>query len=203
MQIGRGKVRQNRIVFVSVLLGWQHVSATRNVQPYICNLSTLLVEHFISSIRINRMTTRSRWKFTICTTTNDLTLYSFFSFYIFVNWGWPKVAETCRQPNKTDTKTVVFWRTYPLLIYPCFCIVARNSWRAFSESHGSEEPILKNTALGASAMFLSPEWRHVATCLLRINNCSVSFELQYFLTLSARCNLDGCTVFCVRKTELQ
>jgi len=26
------------------------------------------------------------------------------------------VAETCRQPNKTDTKTVVFWRTHPLLI---------------------------------------------------------------------------------------
>jgi len=26
------------------------------------------------------------------------------------------VAETCRQPNKIDTKTVVFCRTYPLLI---------------------------------------------------------------------------------------
>jgi len=25
------------------------------------------------------------------------------------------VAETCRQPNKTDTKTVVFRRTYSLL----------------------------------------------------------------------------------------
>jgi len=78
-------------------------------------LSTLLVEHISSSIRINRMTTRSRWKFRICTTTNDLTLYSFLSLYIFVTWGWPTVAKTCRQPNKTDTKTVVFWRTYPLL----------------------------------------------------------------------------------------
>ena len=74
-------------------------------------LSTLLVEHVISSIWINRITTRSRWKFRICTTTNDLTLY------IFVTWGWPTVAETCRQPNKIDTKTVVFWRTEPLLIY--------------------------------------------------------------------------------------
>jgi len=27
------------------------------------------------------------------------------------------VAEICRQPNETDTKTVVFGRTYPLLIY--------------------------------------------------------------------------------------
>jgi len=62
------------------------------------------------------MTTRSRWKFRMCTTTNDLTLYSFSSLYIFVTLGWPPVAETCRQPNKTDTKTVVFWRTYPLLI---------------------------------------------------------------------------------------
>ena len=62
------------------------------------------------------MTTRSRWKFRICTTTNDLTLYGFSSLYIFVTSGWPTVAETCRQPNKTDTKTVVFWRTYPLLI---------------------------------------------------------------------------------------
>ena len=79
------------------------------------NPSTFPVEHIISSIQINRMTTRSRWKFRICTTTNDLTLYSF-SLYIFVTWGWPTVAETCRQPNKTDTKTAVFWRTYPLLI---------------------------------------------------------------------------------------
>jgi len=62
------------------------------------------------------MTTRSRWKFRMCTTTNDLTLYSFSSLYIFVTLGWPTVAETCRQPNKTDTKTVVFWRTYPYLI---------------------------------------------------------------------------------------
>ena len=108
---------------------------TLSVQPYICTLnsrhfayrtscttcictltlSTLLVENIISSIRINRMTTRSRWKFRIYTTTNDLTLYSFSSLYIFVIWGWPTVVKTCRQPNKADTKTVVFWRTYPLL----------------------------------------------------------------------------------------
>ena len=65
------------------------------------------------------MTTRSRWKFRICTTTNDLTLYSFSSLYIFVTWGWPTVGESC-QPNKTDTKTVVFWCTYPFLIYLCY-----------------------------------------------------------------------------------
>jgi len=69
---------------------------------------------------INRMTTRSCWKFRICAISNDLTLYSFSSLYIFVTWGWPRVAETCRQPNKTDTKTVVFWRTYLLLIYLCY-----------------------------------------------------------------------------------
>ena len=79
-------------------------------------LSSLLVQHIISSIRINRMTTRSRWKFRIYTITDDLALYSFSSLYTFVNRGWPTVAETCRKPNKTDTKTVVFWRTYPLLI---------------------------------------------------------------------------------------
>ena len=74
--------------------------------------------------RINRMTTRSRWKFRICTATNDLTLYSFSSLYIFVTWGWPKVAETCRQPNKTDTKTVVFWRNMRLssVREPWICI---------------------------------------------------------------------------------
>jgi hypothetical protein len=72
-----------------------------------------IVVHVISSICTNGITTRSRWKFTICTTTNDLTLYSFSSLHIFVSWGWPTVTETCRQPNKTDTKTVVFWRTYP------------------------------------------------------------------------------------------
>ena len=33
-----------------------------------------------------------------------------------MTWEWPTVAETCRQPNKQDTKTVVFWRTHPLLI---------------------------------------------------------------------------------------
>jgi len=66
---------------------------------------------------INRITTRYRWQFTICTITNVLTLYSFSSLYIFVTWGWPTVTETCRrQPNKTDTKTVVFWRTHALLV---------------------------------------------------------------------------------------
>jgi len=36
------------------------------------------------------------------------------------SWGWSTVAKTCRrQPNKTDTKTVVFWYTYPLLILLC------------------------------------------------------------------------------------
>ena len=43
-------------------------------------------------------------------------MYIFSSLHIFVTWGWPTVAETRRQPNKTDTKTVVFWRTYPLVI---------------------------------------------------------------------------------------
>jgi len=104
-----------------------------SIQPYICTLntrhfvyvtsrttcictltlSTLQVEHIISSIWIKHMKTRSHWKFRICTT-NDLTLYSFSSLCIFVTWGWPTVAETCRQPNKT--KTVLFLRTFPLLI---------------------------------------------------------------------------------------
>ena len=56
-------------------------------------LSSLLVQHIISSIRINRMTTRSRWKFRIYTITDDLALYSFSSLY--VSWPedgpqWPK-----------------------------------------------------------------------------------------------------------------
>ena len=55
---------------------------------HICTLtlSTLLAERFIGSKRINRMT-RSRWMFRICTTTNDLTLYSFSSLYIFMTRG--------------------------------------------------------------------------------------------------------------------
>ena len=38
-------------------------------------------------------------------------LMLFFLLYIFVTRGWLKVAETCRQPNKTDTKTDAFRRT--------------------------------------------------------------------------------------------
>ena len=49
-------------------------------------LSTVLVKLIISSIWINRMTMRSRWKFRICTTTNALILYSF-PHYIFL---WPE-----------------------------------------------------------------------------------------------------------------
>ena len=131
-------------------------------------LSTSPVAHVISSIWINRTTTRSRCKFRICTATNDLTLYCFSSLYIFVTpltssgqrsraswasqpqksttlspqpggkprkvhknmwwyWGgkyiyiflwpeggpqWPKHVVSL---IKQDTKTVVFWRTYPLL----------------------------------------------------------------------------------------
>ena len=53
----------------------------------------MLVKLIISSIRINRITTRSRSKFRICTTTNALILYSF-PHYIFL-WPddgpqWPK-----------------------------------------------------------------------------------------------------------------
>ena len=56
---------------------------------------TLLVGHVISSIRINRITMGSCWKFGICTTTNALTLYSF-PHYTFL-WPedgqqWPKHA---------------------------------------------------------------------------------------------------------------
>ena len=62
-----------------------HPSTPRRT-TYICTLtqSTLLVEHVISSIWTNCITTRSRRQFTICTATNDLTLYSFSSLYIFV-----------------------------------------------------------------------------------------------------------------------
>jgi len=77
-------------------------------------------------IRTNRTTTRSRWKFRICTTTNDFTLYSLSSLYTFVTWGWPTVAETCCQPNKIDTKTIAFWRTYPLLTKKTVC--SKRSW---------------------------------------------------------------------------
>jgi len=96
-------------------LNWRHFAYRTSRTTYICTLtlSTSLVEHIISSIR---MTTRSRWNFRIYIAANDLTLYSLSSLYIFVTWGWPTVAETCRQPNKTDTKTVVFWCTYPLPI---------------------------------------------------------------------------------------
>jgi len=79
---------------------------TWSAQPYICTLnsrhfayviscttcictltlSTLLVEHIISSIWINRITMRSHWKFAICTTTNDLTCLVFLH-YTFL---WPK-----------------------------------------------------------------------------------------------------------------
>jgi len=46
---------------------------------YICTLtlSTLIVEHMISSIRINSITTRYRWKFRLCTTTYELTCIVF------------------------------------------------------------------------------------------------------------------------------
>jgi len=95
----------------------------RTACTYTLTLFTLLVEHVISWIRINHMTTRSRWKFTICTANNGLTLYRVSTLYIFVTRGWPTVAETYRQSNKTDRKTVVFWRTFPLLIMVLFNIM--------------------------------------------------------------------------------
>ena len=112
--------------------------------------------HVISSVGINRITTRSRWKFRICTTTNDLTLYCFSSLYIFVTWGWPTVAEKCHQPNKTDTKTAVFWCTYPLLMKnyfrPLVCFVyALSLW---SESLITQESI---TGLTAESIWLNPK----------------------------------------------
>jgi len=88
---------------------------TYNLYVYFNSIHFASRTYFISSIRINRRTTRCRWKFRICTTTNDHTLYSFSSLYIFVTWGWPTVAETRRQPNKIDKKTVVFDVPYPLL----------------------------------------------------------------------------------------
>ena len=60
-----------------------------HIHIYTCictlTLSTLLDERILSSIRINRMTTRFRWKFRICTKTNDLTLYRYRYRYI----PWP------------------------------------------------------------------------------------------------------------------
>jgi len=51
----------------------------------------------------------------------------------FVTWRWPTVAETCRrQHNKWDTKTIVFWRTYPLLI--CTKHNGDDAPKAFSDS---------------------------------------------------------------------
>ena len=164
IQIRREWVRQNTTVFVSYLLGWQHVSATvghpqvtklyneekiysirtlivvqilsfppSSTSPtwffsqqskcttyirvctlnsrhfthktslttciYTLSLSTLPLEYIISFNIDNRKTTRSRWKLRIGTTTNVLILYIFSSLCIFVTWGWPTVAETCRQPN--------------------------------------------------------------------------------------------------------
>jgi len=101
---------------ICVLLNSRHFAYVTSLKTciYTLTLPILLVEHIICSIRINRMTTRSHWKFRKCTTTNDLTLYSFSSLYIFLTWGWPTVAETRRQSNKTDTKTVAFWSTYRL-----------------------------------------------------------------------------------------
>ena len=40
--------------------------------------------------------------------TNDLTLYSFSSLYIFVTWGWPTVAETCCHLIKQIQRQVRF-----------------------------------------------------------------------------------------------
>jgi len=94
---------------LSYLLGWRHVSANVG-HPQVTKiyneeklysirslvvfneislswgLSTVLIKLIISSIRINRITTRSRWKFRICTTTNALILYNF-PHYIFL---WPE-----------------------------------------------------------------------------------------------------------------
>jgi len=80
---------------------------SRTTCTSICTLTlyTLLVEHVISSIWINRITTRSRWKFRMCTTTNDLTCIVF-PHYTFL-WPedgpqWPKhfvslIKQTQRQ----------------------------------------------------------------------------------------------------------
>jgi len=95
---GSGYVKTH--VFVSYLLGWWHASATVGHLQV-----TKLYEEKIYSMRTLVVVLR------IGTTANVPILY------IFVTWRWPAVAETCRQPNKYDTKTVGFWRTYSLLMY--------------------------------------------------------------------------------------
>ena len=35
-------------------------------------------------------------------------------------------GQTCREPNRTYTKTVVFWRTYPLLIHKAYFHISGN-----------------------------------------------------------------------------
>jgi len=64
------------------------------------------VKYIISFSLDNRKTTRPRWKLIICITTYVLIVYSFSSLHIFVTWGWPTVAETCRQPNN---RIIVFF----------------------------------------------------------------------------------------------
>ena len=87
MCIWRGWVRQNTSVFVSVLLGWRHVSATVvHIVNFQRDLVVMRFVHIELITRINRITTGSRRKFTICTTTNNHTLYSF-PLYTFL---WPE-----------------------------------------------------------------------------------------------------------------
>ena len=109
--------------------------------------------------------------------TNDLTLYSFSWLYIFVTWGWPTVAETCRRRNKTDTKTVVFWRSYPLLT-PVHCIVSPHYTFLWHED--------------------GPQWpKHVVSLIKQIQR-QLCFDVPTHLIICTKHNGDDASKKCIR-----
>ena len=90
--------------------------STRSHYRLDCTYSTKRARrgNFSSLCKI-QPTTRSRWKFRICTCTM-IRLCIGFLYIHFCDLKWRTVAETCRrQHNKVGYKTVVFWRTHPLL----------------------------------------------------------------------------------------
>jgi len=76
------------------------------------------------------------------------------------------VAETCRQPNKTDTKTVVFRRTYSLLKSYASDVICDHKLRQFrilgdthvgkwKVSHSKNFSLLMSGFFGRSNRFLA------------------------------------------------
>ena len=82
-----------------------------------------------------------------------------------MTWRYPTVAETCRQSNKYDTKTVVFWRTHSLIT----CLIAPQIWRS--------DPVCPNINTVTVLCLRLPTFVSISRCFASI---TLMFDILIF-----------------------